>query len=552
MKYLGLVMLVFCVSVLTYSQGKNLKLHYNFKAEKDGVIKDITGNGYDGLLKNGAYTDQMGDLSIVNLGTAKGYIDLGNKVGELISSLETFTVSTYVCVNESANLNANGNFIWSFSNSDDIIKDHNGCFFFSAKTQGYSITKTDYRTESGFSKEANLEKGNWKNVLYTQSGNEGKIYIDGELLTSGSVDLLPQTLGKTSFNFLGRSPYAGDTYLKGLIADFRIYNKALSESQVGKLSTGLKELNMAYEDYKKKPVKYVANQNPLFTHRFTADAAALVDKGTFYIYSGEDVGDGKWYNMPNWLVFSSTDMENWLEYPIPLKMEDFSWAKDNASWASQVIERNGKYYWYVSTEHATVHGKSIGVAVSDSPTGPFVDARGSALITNDMTTEYTGISWDDIDPTVWIDDDGQAYLFWGNTQCYYAKLKDNMIELDSEIKAVSLPAFTEAPWIHKKGEWYYLSYASGFPEKICYAMSKDINGPWEYKGILNEVAGNSNTNHQAIVDYKGKSYFVYHNGAIQNNGGSYLRSVCIDYLYYNNDGSMKRIQMTTEGVDKIE
>ncbi|MFB6343701.1 family 43 glycosylhydrolase [Saccharicrinis sp. FJH62] len=296
--------------------------------------------------------------------------------------------------------------------------------------------------------------------------------------------------------------------------------------------------------------RFKSDGNPIIKHRHTADPAALVHDGVFYIYAGEDKGDGSWYNMPNWLVYSTTDMINWTEYPVPLERTDFSWAKDYSSWAAQVIERNGKFYWYVSTEHATIHGKAIGVAVSDSPTGPFKDARGSALITNNMTTQWTGISWDDIDPTVWIDDDGQAYLFWGNTQCYYAKLKDNMTELDGPIMPVSLPDFTEAPWIHKRGDWYYLSYASLWPEKTCYAMSKTINGPWEYKGILNELSGNCNTNHQAVVEYKGDWYFVYHNGGLFS-GGSYLRSVCIDYLYYNDDGTLKRIQMTTEGVDKI-
>ncbi|WNH10584.1 family 43 glycosylhydrolase [Thalassobellus suaedae] len=127
---------------------------------------------------------------------------------------------------------------------------------------------------------------------------------------------------------------------------------------------------------------------------------------------------------------------------------------------SQVVERNGKFYWFVSTEHGSIPGKAIGVAVSDSPTGPFVDAKGSALVTNNMTTNWTGISWDDIDPTVWIDDDGQAYIFWGNQHCYYAKLKDNMIELDGDIMHVDLPDFTEAPWIHKRGDWYYLTYSA--------------------------------------------------------------------------------------------
>lgn len=296
--------------------------------------------------------------------------------------------------------------------------------------------------------------------------------------------------------------------------------------------------------------KYIATQNPIFTHKYTADPAALVHKDTLFLYTGHDIGEGKGYNMPSWLVFSTTDMETWYEYEIPLKPTDFSWASHDA-YAAQVIERNGKFYWYVSTEHKN-GGKAIGVAVSDSPTGSFVDVRGSALVTNEMTKDCTSIWWDDIDPTVWIDDDGQAYLFWGNTCCYYAKLKDNMIELDGEIMTIDLPHFTEAPWIHKHKGWYYLSYAAWFPEKIVYAMSKSINGPWEYKGILNEVAGNSNTNHQSIVEFKGKWYFIYHNGSIPTQGGSYLRSVCIDYLNYNKDGSLKRIQMTTEGVSKIK
>ena len=121
-----------------------------------------------------------------------------------------------------------------------------------------------------------------------------------------------------------------------------------------------------------------------------------------------------------------------------------------------------------------------------------------------------------------------------------------MKELDGDIRVIDLPAYTEAPWIHKRNGWYYLSYASGFPEKIVYAMSKSIDGPWEYKGILNEIAGNSNTNHQAIINFKGKDYFIYHNGAVSTQGGSFIRSVCIDHFYYNTDGTIKRVIMTSE------
>jgi beta-xylosidase len=291
--------------------------------------------------------------------------------------------------------------------------------------------------------------------------------------------------------------------------------------------------------------------NPLFKHEFTADPAAMVYEGKVYLYTGHDEAPaGKnGYVMHDWRCFSSLDMVNWTEHSVPLKVADFAWAKADA-WASQVIERNGKFYWYVAVEHGTIPGKAIGVAVSDSPAGPFKDARGSALVTNDMTRAVSH-SWDDIDPSVMIDDDGQAYLFWGNGICYYAKLKANMTELDGPIQSIKLPNYTEAPWIHKRNGWYYLSYASGFPEKISYAMSRNITGPWDYKGILNELAGNSNTNHQAIIDFKGKSYFIYHNGALAD-PGSFHRSVCIDYLYYNTDGTIKRVVMTTEGVTNTD
>jgi beta-xylosidase len=288
--------------------------------------------------------------------------------------------------------------------------------------------------------------------------------------------------------------------------------------------------------------------NPIIKNKYTADPSAMVQKGTVYLYTGHDEAPARQerYVMHEWLCFSSTDMVNWTEHPIPLKVSDFAWAKDDA-WASQVIARNGKFYWYAAVEHGSIKGKAIGVAVADNPTGPFKDARGTALISSDMTPNDK-ISWADIDPTVFVDAKGQGYLFWGNTTCYYAKLKPNMTELDGPIQTIQLPRFTEAPWVHEHNGWYYLSYASEFPEKIVYAMSRSLEGPWEYKGILNEIAGNSNTNHQAIIDFKGQSYFIYHNGSINNDGGSYRRSVCIDYLNYNKDGTLKRVVMTTEGV----
>lgn len=297
--------------------------------------------------------------------------------------------------------------------------------------------------------------------------------------------------------------------------------------------------------------------NPIITHKYTADPAALVYNGVVYLYAGHDQcpQDRDRCQMHEWLVFSSTDMVNWTEHPVPLRPKDFAWAKDDA-WASQVIERSGKFYWYVSTTHKDIHGKAIGVAVSDSPVGPFKDARGSALITNDMTTD-TAISWDDIDPSVFIDEDGQAYLFWGNSKCRYIKLKENMIEQDGPIHTIpdeDLVAFEEAPWVHKRNGIYYLSYAAGFPERTAYAAAKKITGPWTCRGLLAEGAGNCNTIHQAIISFKGKDYFFYHTGMMQRPmiGGSARRAVCIDYLYYNSDGTIKKVIQTSEGVSPVQ
>lgn len=288
-----------------------------------------------------------------------------------------------------------------------------------------------------------------------------------------------------------------------------------------------------------------SNGNPIITHHYTADPAALVKGDTLWLFAGHDFAGGqKGYKMKDWLVFSTTDLKNWTEYPVSMKISDFSWAKSGDAYAGQTIERDGKYYWYISTNWS-----GIGVAVADRPEGPYRDALGKPLLTN-KDCFASSHSWACIDPTVWIDDNGQAWIFWGNRECYYAKLKKNMIEIDGEVKQVKFEGldFTEAPWIHKYNDKYYLSYATGFPEKIAYAVADKIDGTYRYKGILNEIAGNSNTNHQAIVEFKGQWYFIYHNGGIQTDGGSYSRSICIDPLYYNADGSIKRIVMTTEGI----
>lgn len=280
--------------------------------------------------------------------------------------------------------------------------------------------------------------------------------------------------------------------------------------------------------------------NPIITHKFTADPTVIAYNDTVYLYTGHDeppatVDD---YVMKDWLCFSSADMINWQEHPSPLKATDFSWAKGDA-YASKVIEHNGRFYWYVAVTHASIPGKAIGVAVADHPTGPFTDARGTALID---TTHIppTDNEKANLDPSVIIDDDGQAYIFWGSKQCYYARLKSNMRELDGPVQLISLPGFMEGAHVYKRKGWYYIMYGYEFPEKAGYAMSRSIHGPWEFKGIVNDVAYNSETNRPATLDFKDKSYFFYHNGALEN-GGSHRRSVCVDELFYNEDGTVQQV-----------
>lgn len=298
-------------------------------------------------------------------------------------------------------------------------------------------------------------------------------------------------------------------------------------------------------------------QNPIITHLFTADPSPIVYHDTVFLYTGHDTASvtATNYKMPDWHVFSSTDMVSWKDHGTLLSPKTFSWATGDA-YAAQCIYRNGKFYWFVSTFHkkdsASSGGAAIGVAVSDRPTGPFKDAIGKALVTNEMTTDMKH-AWDDIDPTVFVDDDGQAYLFWGNGSCKWVKLKENMIELAGPITVFKPLNFIEGPWVYKRKELYYLVYASAGtkPEMIEYCTATNPAGPWTYRGIIQENVPNSFTTHPGIVDYKGKSYFFYHNGALPT-GGSYRRSVCIDYMYYNPDGSIQKVIQTKEGVKAVK
>lgn len=288
---------------------------------------------------------------------------------------------------------------------------------------------------------------------------------------------------------------------------------------------------------------FVSTGNPIIRDKHTADPAVMVEGDTLWLFAGHDQeGNQRGYVMRDWLLYSTTDMKHWTEYPSPLNIEAFKWAKSKQAYAGHVVKRGDKYYWYVSTNWC-----GIGVAVSDKVTGPYVDALGKPLLTNKDCFDSKH-SWACIDPAIYIDDDNTPYIIWGNRECYIAKLKDNMTEIDGKVQRIDVPNFTEAPWMHKYNGKYYLTYASEWPEKIAYAVADNITGPYKPMGIISEIAGNSNTTHPAIVEFKGKWYFFSHNGGLPD-GTSYSRSVIVEPMYYNADGSIKNIPPTAKGAN---
>ena len=313
-------------------------------------------------------------------------------------------------------------------------------------------------------------------------------------------------------------------------------------------------------------------QNPFVQTWFTSDPAPMVHDGTMYVYTGHDEDNADFFWMQEWRVYSTKDMVNWQDHGSPLALESFSWADDRA-WASQCVERNGKFYWYICAHSKISNGMAIGVAVSDSPTGPFRDAIGKPLFENG--------SWDHIDPTVLIDDDGQAWLMWGNPQCYYLKLNEDMVSYSGELGLLDMTeeafggpimskrekgkqykdSYVEGPWIRKvdnkkykvdSSKAYQLIYAAGgVPEHISYSTAPSPAGPWKYAGEIMPLCNtNSFTNHSGVADYKGHSYFFYHTGKLPQ-GGGFGRSVAVEEFKYNADGSFPTIMPTDEGVKPV-
>ncbi|MEG3635113.1 family 43 glycosylhydrolase [Micromonospora palythoicola] len=294
--------------------------------------------------------------------------------------------------------------------------------------------------------------------------------------------------------------------------------------------------------------------NPIVQHIYTADPAPMVHNGRVYLYTGHDEDGSTYFTMRDWRVFSSADMVNWTDHGTPMSLATFAWADANA-WAGHVIARNGKFYWYVPVRQRSNGQMVIGVGVADSPTGPFRDALGRPLVGNG-----------EIDPHAFIDDDGQAYLYWGNPNLWYVRLNPDMISFSGGPTQIPLTTagfgtrtgnasrptlYEEGPWVFKRNGLYYNVFAAECcSEFIGYSTAPGPTGPWTYRGTVMPRQGSSFTNHPGVIDFAGGSYFFYHNGALPG-GGGYTRSVAVEKFTYGSNGTIPTMNMTTAGAPQV-
>lgn len=278
---------------------------------------------------------------------------------------------------------------------------------------------------------------------------------------------------------------------------------------------------------------------PIIQTRFTADPAPMVYDGTVFLYTSHDEDDATGFKMVDWRLYASTDMVNWTDHGAVASLKTFPWAvQSNDAWAPQVIARGGKFYLYAPISVAGSPNNVIAVAVADRPEGPFKDALGHPLV---------GPAEGFFDPTVAIDDDGQAYLYWGNPNLWYVKLNKDMISYPGEPTKIEprISDYQEGPWFYKRQGKHYMAFASTCcSEGIGYAMSDRATGPWTYKGQIMDHNPSSTGNHPGIIDYKGGSYvfgFNYELNFAITPIHHERRSVTVAKFDYNPDGTIPNL-----------
>ncbi|GLP65181.1 hypothetical protein TUSST3_18010 [Streptomyces sp. TUS-ST3] len=585
----------------------DLLLHYGFDETGGNIAVDSSGHGYHGTYAGTpAFGTGVGGGSFKMSGDANSpYVKIPNGV---LRNAGSVTVSTY------AKWKGGSSFQWLFGLGPDSDK----YLFATPSNGGNSlysaITKASWSAESKLTAGSQLTPGEWRHVTVTLDGSTGALvlYVDGVEAARTTTTVKPSELydaHKDYSGYIGKSLYSADPAFGGEVDDFRIYDRALSAAEVMELSgntagiakaaaPGLKvdaivdnaggkvtlpmkegtdltalapEFTLAHgaaispasgsvQDFS-KPVTYEVTGSDGKKRTWTVSALVMKSPAlpglnadpnivrfgdTFYIYPTTDGFEG--WSGTQFKAYSSTDLVHWKDHGVILDLgPDISWA-DSRAWAPTIAEKDGKYYFYFCAD------ANIGVAVSDSPTGPFKDALGQPLL---KAGQFSGQM---IDPAVFTDDDGQSYLYWGNGHAYVAPLNPDMTSLDlSKMKDITPSGYNEGSFVIKRGGTYYFMWSENDTRdenyRVAYATGASPTGPWTKRGVILEKdlsLGIKGPGHHSVVHVPNTDdwYIAYHRFAIPGGDGTH-RETTVDKLEFDSDGLIKKVVPTLTGIDPV-
>lgn len=586
----------------------DLLLHYGFDETSGNIAVDSSGHGYHGTyVGTPAFGTGVEDGSFKMSGDATGspYVRIPNGV---LKNAGSVTVSTY------AKWKGGSSFQWLFGLGPDSDK----YLFATPSNGGNSlysaITKASWSAESKLTAGSQLTPGQWRHVTVTLDGSAGRmvLYVDGVEAARTTTTIKPSELydaNKDYSGYIGKSLYAADPAFGGEVDDFRIYGRALTAAEVMELSgntagiakathpalkvdavvddadskitlpmkegtdlTALApEFTLAHgaaispasgsvQDFS-KPVTYEVTGSDGKKRTWTVSAVVMKSPvlpglnadpnivrfgDTFYLYPTTDGFPG--WSGTQFKAYSSTDLVHWKDHGVILDLgPDVSWA-DSRAWAPTIAEKDGKYYFYFCAD------ANIGVAVSDSPTGPFKDALGKPLLKAGL------FSGQMIDPAVFTDDDGQSYLYWGNGRAYVAPLNADMTSLDlTKMKDITPSDYREGSFVIKRGGTYYFMWSENDTGdenyRVAYATGSSPTGPWTKRGVILEKdlsLGIKGPGHHSVVHVPNTDdwYIAYHRFAIPGGDGTH-RETTVDKLEFDADGLIKKVVPTLSSIDPV-
>lgn len=415
-------------------------------------------------------------------------------------------------------------------------------------------------------------------IVINEGGRSSEVqcYVNGEEMTDRKSYNGDKVMESDFIFNTASAPMVFGQNFNGQLSRFILFDRAITKDEVQQVYTNkwrADEVNFSVaakrlsDKYNADHAKEVARwKNPFIKHMFTADPSGRVFNGRMYVYASHDVDpSSNCGRMDKYHVFSSKNMKRWRDHGEILSSKDVAWGRKEGGlmWAPDCVYRNGRYYFYFPHPSETNFKDSwkIGVAVSDRPDGGF-DASPETIGVAGFKGYIEGMK-SFIDPNIFIDDDGRAYIYQGGSGiCYGGKLKENMVELDGEMQLMydtegsthkykqveykTLKTFHEGTWVFKRGNVYYLTCPDNTPLKdggnqMIYFTSDNPLGPWDYRGVFHNGTG-CGTSHGSVVEYKGEWYLFYHNRRLSGIVSS--RSICVDKLYFNEDGTIKVVEQT--------